>query len=104
MHGIIAWFTRNGVAANLLMAAILLAGFLALKQSIPTEVFPEFELDIVTVTVPYRGSTPAEVEESVVIRIEEAIQDLEGIKKIDSLASEGSGTVSAEGEKGYNAR
>ena len=104
MHGIIAWFTRNGVAANLLMAAILLAGFLALKQSIPTEVFPEFELDIVTVTVPYRGSTPAEVEESVVIRIEEAIQDLEGIKKIDSLASEGSGTVSAEVEKGYNAR
>ena len=80
MHGIIAWFTRNGVAANLLMVSIIMAGLLALARSIPTEVFPEFDLDIITVSVPYRGSTPSEVEESVVVRIEEAIQDLQGIK------------------------
>ena len=104
MHGLIAWFTRNGVAANLLMLSIFFAGVFALGRSIPTEVFPEFELDIVTVSVPYRGSTPAEVEESVVIRIEEAIQDLQGIKKMTSTASEGSGTVSIEVEKGYDSR
>ncbi len=104
MNGIITWFTRNGVAANLLMLSIIGAGFFALKQSIPTEVFPEFELDLVTVSVPYRGSTPAEVEESIIIRIEEAIQDLEGLKKITSTASEGSGTVSIEVEKGYDSR
>ena len=104
MKGIITWFTRNGVAANLLMVSIFLAGVFALAQSIPTEVFPEFELDIVNVSVPYRGSTPSEVEESVVIRIEEAIQDLQGIKKITSTASEGAGTVSAEVEKGYDSR
>ena len=40
----IAWFARNGVAANLLMVGILGAGFLALRTSIPTEVFPDFEL------------------------------------------------------------
>jgi multidrug efflux pump subunit AcrB len=104
MHGIIAWFTRNGVAANLLMVGILIAGTVTLFTGIPTEVFPEFELDLVSVTVPYRGSTPAEVEESVVIRIEEAIQDLQGIKKILSTASEGMGSVRVEVDKGYDSR
>lgn len=104
MHGLIAWFSRNGVAANLLMVSIVLAGVMALARSIPTEVFPQFELDIVTVSVPYRGATPAEVEESVVIRIEEAIQDIQGIKEITSTASEGSGSVRIEVDKGYDSR
>jgi len=104
MHGIIAWFTRNGVAANLLMAGILMAGAVTLRLGIPTEVFPEFELDLVSVSVPYRGATPAEVEEAVVIRIEEAIQDLQGIKKMTSTAAEGMGAVRVEVDKGYDSR
>ena len=104
MHQIIAWFARNGVAANLLMLAILMAGINTLFKRIPTEVFPEFELDMITVSVPYRGSTPAEVEESVVVKIEEAIQDLQGIKEINSTASEGAGSVSIEVDKGYDSR
>jgi multidrug efflux pump subunit AcrB len=104
MHGVIAWFARNGVAANLLMVGILIAGAIALRTGIPTEVFPQFELDIVTVSVPYRGATPAEVEESVVIRVEESIQDLQGIKKIISTSSEGRGSVRVEVDKGYDSR
>lgn len=104
MHGIIAWFTRNGVAANLLMVSIIVAGVMALVRSIPTEVFPEFELDIISVNVPYRGATPAEVEEAVVVRIEEAIQDIHGIKEINSTASEGSGSISIEVDKGHDSR
>jgi multidrug efflux pump subunit AcrB len=104
MHGMIAWFARNGVAANLLMVAILLAGVNTLFKRMPTEVFPEFELDMITVSVPYRGSTPAEVEESIVIKIEEAIQDIQGIKKITSTASEGAGSVTIEVDKGYDSR
>ncbi len=104
MNAIIAWFAKNEVAANLLMILIALLGFNALQNKIPIEVFPDIELDIVTISVPYRGATPAEVEEAVVIRIEEAIQDLEGIKEIRSSASEGSGTVSVEVENGYEPR
>ncbi len=104
MNGIIAWFCKNGVAANLLMVAIFLSGFSTLFMSIPTEVFPEFELDMVTVRVPFRGATPGDVEEGVVIKIEEAIQDLEGIKKMNSTASEGAGVVTLEIEKGYDTR
>ncbi|MGY8675428.1 MAG: efflux RND transporter permease subunit, partial [Verrucomicrobiia bacterium] len=89
----IAWFARNGVAANLLMVGILGAGFLALRTSIPTEVFPDFELDTIEIGVEYRGATPAETEQSVVIKIEEAVQDLVGIEKITSSSTEGAGAV-----------
>ena len=104
MKGMIVWFARNGVAANLLMALILLLGVHALMNKIPTEVFPDFQLDMVTVAVPYRGATPGEVEEAVVIRIEESIQDLQGIKRMTSTAAEGAGSVLVEVESGYDAR
>ena len=104
MNAMIAWFCRNGVAANLLMIAIFLSGFRALFVSIPTEVFPEFELDMVSVRVPFRGATPSDVEEGITIKIEEALQDLEGIKKMTSRSSEGAGSVTIEIDKGYNTR
>jgi len=100
----IAWFARNGVAANLLMAVILFLGFNAVTTKIPLEVFPEFELDLIYVSIPFRGATPADVEEGVVIRAEEAIFDLEGIKELRSTATEGSATITVELEKGFDAR
>ncbi|MBO9490643.1 efflux RND transporter permease subunit [Endozoicomonas sp. G2_1] len=100
----IAWFARNHVAANLLMVTILLIGLLSMNLRIPLEVFPSFELDVVNVRVTLRGSTPEDVEQGVTIRIEEAVQDLEGIKKITSRSVEGSATVSIEAESGYDAR
>ncbi len=108
MQGIIAWFARNRVVANLLMISILGAGAMSLvgvpglsSSSILLEVFPEIAVDIVSVQVEYRGAAPEEVEEGICIKIEEAVQDLEGIKKITSVANEGSGTVNVEVEIGY---
>ncbi len=100
----IAWFARNGVAANLLMAAIFAWGLHAVFQQIPLEVFPSFELDVITVRVPFLGAAPAEVEEGVTVKIEEAIYDLEGIKELRSSAAENLGTVIVNVAKGYNAR
>ena len=104
MNAIISWFTRNGVAANLLMASIIMAGIFTLAYRVPLEVFPDFAMDRITVNMPYRGATPAEVEEGVVIRIEEAIQDIEGIKEIVSSSSEGVGSVMIEVDSGYDPR
>ncbi len=95
MKGPIAWFARNGVAANLLMLVITVAGLLTIA-SIKKEVFPEFSSDTVSISVLYRGAAPEEVEEGVCVRIEEAIQGIDGIKRIRSTASEGSGTVVVE--------
>jgi multidrug efflux pump subunit AcrB len=101
---VIAWFARNGVAANLLMMVILFLGLNAVMTKIPLEVFPEFELDIISVQIPFRGATPADVEEGVVLRAEEAIFDLEGIKELRSQATEGLATITVELEKGFDAR
>lgn len=100
----IAWFARNGVAANLLMVVIVFAGLYAVLTRIPLEVFPAFELDIITVRVPFRGATPANVEEGVVTRVEEAIYDLEGIKELRSRASEGFASITIEVDSGFEPR
>ena len=101
----IAFFVRNGVAANLLMLAIILAGAYALtSRTIPLEVFPEFESRIISISVPYRGATPEEVEESVVVRIEEAISTVEGIEEMISTAGSSGGTVVIEVDEDYNMR
>ena len=83
----IAWFTKNHVAANLLLFSIVFAGLFSLTTQIPLEVFPSFETDRISVSVSLRGSTPEDVEQGVTIRIEESVQDLEGIKQISSRSS-----------------
>nr|VFJ70521.1 MAG: Multidrug efflux pump subunit AcrB [Candidatus Kentron sp. FW] len=100
----IEWFTRNGVAANLLMVLILGLGIHALSQRIPLEVFPDIELNAVTISMVFRGATPVEVEEGVVVRIEEAISNLVGIERIISNANEGSARLRVELEDGYDPR
>lgn len=101
----IAFFARNGVAANLLLIAIVLAGVYALaSRKIPLEVFPEFDSRTVSVAVNYRGATPEEVEESVVIRVEEAISDVEGIENMLSTANSSGGNVTVEVDDDYDIR
>ena len=75
---------------NTLMVAVLLVGGMAFA-TMRREVFPEFELEIVLVTVPYPGATPEEVEEGICQKIEEACRSVEGIKKVTSVAQEGAG-------------
>ena len=103
MKGMIDWFARNGVAANLMMAFIVVSGILAATIT-NEEVFPEMELDRINVEIPYLGAAPEEVEQAVNVRIEEAIQGIDGIKQIQSTASEGMGTVMIELDLGADAR
>ena len=102
-NGGISWFARNPVAANLMMVFIIVSGLIA-TTTVREEVMPELELDWISIQVPYLGAAPEEVEEGVVIRIEEAIQGIDGIKEIQSTASEGSASVMVELELGADPR
>jgi multidrug efflux pump subunit AcrB len=93
--GIIAWFAANHVAANLLMLFIIVAGLIS-AATIRKQTTPDFELNTIRVQVPYLGAAPQEVEEGVVVKVEEAIQDVKGIAKLTGSAREGVGTVVAE--------
>lgn len=102
MTGPIAWMARNGVAANLLMLLLLVAGALSIQQ-IPTKVFPEFTLGAVQVEVEYRGASPGEIEQSVIRPIEEKIEAVEGVDEITATAAEGLGIVTAQLKQGVSA-
>ena len=100
----IAWFAKNHVAANLLLLTILFTGLYNLSMRIPLEIFPTTEAETISVSVSLRAATPEDVEQGISIRIEEAIQDLEGIKEIRSNSSEGSASVTIEVDSGYEPR
>ena len=93
--GLIGWFVRNPVAANLLMVVLLIGGMLA-AGNLRTQVFPTIEPGVVTITVPYPGATPAEVEEGITRRVEEAVLGIDGVKRVSSTAQENAGAVTVE--------
>ncbi len=90
-----AWMAVNSVPANLLMLLLLVGGFLWGTQ-IKQEVFPAFDLDMVTISVSYPGASPEDIEQSIILPIEEAIQNIDGIEEISSTAREGVGTLNIE--------
>ena len=94
MHRLIEWFTRNGVAANILMVAIVGAGIYSGLNKIVLQEFPDYASRTISVDVQYRGSTPTEIEESIVLRLEENLFDIEGVEEMDARASSNSGSVS----------
>lgn len=93
--GLIGWFVRNPVAANLLMILFLIGGALT-AANMHTEVFPTVDPRTITVAVIYPGATPEEVEESITRRVEEAILGIDGVDRVRSVASESRGTITVE--------
>ena len=95
MKSVIRWAVQNTPAMNTLMVSILLVGAFCL-MTMRREVFPEFELEIILVSVPYPGASPSEVEEGICQKIEEAVRSIEGIKKQTAIAAEGAGSMVLE--------
>lgn len=93
--GPIAWMAAHGVAANLLMMIFLVGGFFVLSQT-TKEVFPAFTADTISIRMAYPGASPEEVEQSLVLALEEAVRDVDGVGEITSSAAEGSASVTAE--------
>ena len=94
-RGPIAWMARNAIAANLFMI-ILVVGGIWTAFHIQKEVYPQYELDIVSVSVGYPGAAPAEVEQGILQPIEEAVRGVQGIMEMTSRAREGRGSVTIE--------
>lgn len=99
MGGSIRWFVDNPVAANLLMLFLVVGGFFGL-MALDKQFFPRVELNTISISMPYPGAGPREVEEQICVRIEQAIYDLNGIKEIRSSAREGLATLTIKAETG----
>ena len=88
MRSPIAWFVKNPVASNLLMWIFLVGGSVA-YLSLNQEEFPDIEVGLLQISVPYLGATPEESESGVCIRIEEALDGTENIDRLTLSAREG---------------
>ena len=97
--GVIAWFAHNPVAANLLMLIIMALG-LGSSFTIQRAMFPAFDIELIVIDAPYPGAAPEEVEQGVVLKIEEAINDVDGIKRVESDAYESRATLWIEPHEG----
>jgi multidrug efflux pump subunit AcrB len=101
MKRVMAAFARNTVFANIVLVMIFMAGGIAVMSMI-RETFPEFSLDIITISVPFPGADPEEVEEGISQKIEEAIEGLEGVKQYTTQSSENVGTAIIEVKENYD--
>ncbi len=101
--GPLAWMTKNTVAANILMWVCLIGGVIGF-MNMTKEVFPEFELDLVTITVAYPGASPQDVEQGIVLAVEEAISAIEGIVEVNSTANEGAASIVVEIDESEDAK
>ncbi|WNL41612.1 efflux RND transporter permease subunit [Halomonas sp. PAMB 3264] len=92
--GPLAWMVDHGVAPNLMMALFIVGGLMA-SLAIKKEVFPDFESETVQVTISYPGATPEDIEQSLLLPVEAAISNVEGIDELTATANESSGVVQA---------
>ncbi|MEK9712808.1 MAG: efflux RND transporter permease subunit, partial [Thalassolituus sp.] len=97
--GPVAWMARHGVAPNLLMAFLIVGGFL-MSLAIRKEYIPNTDADMVIVSVAYPGATPSEMEQGVVLPIENELSSLDGFAEVTSTASQSSARVMVELENG----
>jgi len=91
-HGIIAWFARNSVAANLLMIFIVVMG-LAAYSGLQRQMFPMAEFNYIRISASYPGASPQEIEEGIIVKIEEALKDVPEVERVVSRAFRGSGSL-----------
>ena len=95
MKSLIAWAVKNAPAMNTVVISVIVVGLLSMAN-MRREVFPDFDLEIILVTVPYPGASPTEVEEGICLKVEEAVRSIEGVKRTVAIAQEGSGFVVLE--------
>ncbi len=97
-RGLIAWFANNHVAANILMLMFVIGGLISLSH-MRSETFPTVDPRMISINVSYPGATPYEAEDGITSRVEDALSGINGVKRIQSTASEGNGSIRVELEE-----
>jgi multidrug efflux pump subunit AcrB len=100
----IRWFAQNGIAANFLMVAILVAGIFVAVTKVPLEVTPALTWNVVVVNMEYRGATAKDVEQAIVIPIEAVLEGVDGIETIDAESYRGGARFLISAHRGKDLR
>ncbi|WP_444997357.1 efflux RND transporter permease subunit [Aliikangiella sp. IMCC44359] len=97
MNAMIAWWARNPIAANLLMLGMLFSGLLGYFQ-MEREIFPTIKVNAIEISIIWPGASPKEVEEQLLVRVEEALREIDSIDRISSTATEALGYILIEAD------
>ena len=100
MKKILTAFAGNTVFANIVLLLVFLGGGLALSGML-RESFPQFSTDMISITVAYPGADPEEVEEGITLKIEDALESVQGIKEYTTKSSENMATATIEVKNGF---
>ena len=100
----IRWFAKNDIASNFLLVAIILGGIYTAFNKIPLEVSPSYDIGEVEINMRFRGASPQDVEEHIIIPVERVLRDLPGVKLIEANARSGSANIDVEAEDGVDLR
>lgn len=98
----IKWFANNGIAANLLMIGILLAGIHSAYFRVPLEVSPAYELNVVRMTISYPGATPKDIEKAILLPVEQALEGIKGVNMVNADAYRGNASFWIDADPGRN--
>ena len=101
MRSIVQYFIKNEIAGNILMILLFIMGLFGLSQ-MKTTFFPEVESRNISIQAIYPGSSPEEIEEGIVSKIEENLKGLTGVERVTSISSENSASLTVEVLKGYD--
>jgi multidrug efflux pump subunit AcrB len=97
--GLIELFLRHPLAANLLVALMVLGGSFALVN-LNTQFFPNFELDIISVRVVWTGASAEDVERGITDPLEQDLRTVDGIRDMTSTSALGVASITIEFEAG----
>lgn len=104
MKSLVAWWVKNPIAANLLMVTLIVAGLVSYFNGIEKEPFPTVKLAIMDVSMRWPGAGPRDIEDQIIIRFEDAVKNVEGIKNIISIANEGRARITIKGKERVDRR
>jgi len=98
-RNISAWSIRNPIVPILAFIGLVLAGLMSFQQ-MDVQDQPDIEFPVVIAAITQPGAAPSEIENQITQRVEAAVQTIEGVKNINSTASEGSSQTQIEFELG----
>jgi multidrug efflux pump subunit AcrB len=92
-------FAHHRVAANLLMVLMLLSGVFALRQ-LNVQFFPDFELEVVTVTTAWSGASAEDVEIGITLPLEQRLRTVDHLEEMSSTSAPGTSGITLEFDEG----
>ena len=99
--GLIAWVATHSIAATLLMIVFWVGGLMFISM-IKQEVFPQFQVESIKITIAYPGASPEEIESGLLLSIEDALSSIDGIDEVNTKATEGLATVIVDAISGMD--